>query len=68
MQRTVIDDRQTHIEELRVRGRLKKITVDPKGGAPSYEVLTDDGSHSLEENTNTSRGPVGRRVWKVLNF
>ena len=68
MQRTVIDDRQAHIEELRVRGRLQKITVAPKGGAPSYEVITDDDPRSLGENINNSRGPAGRRVWKVLNF
>ena len=68
VQRTVIDNRQTHIEELRVRGRLQKITVVPKGGAPAYEVITDDDPRGLGENINNARGPVGRRVWKVLNF
>ena len=68
VQRTVIDNRQTRIEELRVRGRLQKITVAPKGGAPAYEVITDDDPRGLGENINNARGPVGRRVWKVLDF
>ena len=66
--RTVIDDGRVRIEELRVRGQLQKITVDPKGLAPSYEIITGDGSRDLGEGANTSRGAAGKRVWKVLKF
>jgi len=68
IKRTVIDDSQAHIEELRVRGNLQKVTVAPKGRAPSYEVLTGDGYHSTADDPGTSRGSAGKRVWNVLRF
>lgn len=66
--RTVIEDGRARIEELRVRGQLQKVTVDPKGGAPSYEIITGDGSRDLGEGANTSRGATGKRVWNVFKF
>ena len=68
VKRTVIDDRGTHIEELRVRGQLQKVTVSPKSGAPGYEIITGDGSRDLSPGVNTSRGAAGQRVWNVLHF
>lgn len=65
---TVIEDGRARIEEVRVRGQLQRVTVDPKGGAPSYEIITGDGSRDLSEGTNTSRGAAGKRVWNVLRF
>jgi hypothetical protein len=68
VKRTVIDDKRNHIEELRVRGQLQKVTVAPKDGAPSYEIITGDGSRDLSPGVNTSRGAAGQRVWNVLHF
>jgi hypothetical protein len=68
VRRTVIDDSGAHIEELRVRGQLQKVTVDPKGGAPRYEILVGDGSRDLSSGANTSRGATGKRVWNVFRF
>ena len=68
VKRTIIEDDQTRIEELRVRGNLQKITVSPKGRAPGYEVLTGDGYHATAEDPGTSRGSAGKRVWNVLRF
>ncbi len=68
VKRTVIDDSRARIEELRVRGQLQKVTVAPKGNAPSYEVLTGDGSRDLTEGSVPSRGSPGKRVWNVLRF
>ena len=65
---TVIEDGRARIDEVRVRGQLQRVTVDPKGGAPSYEIITGDGSRDLSEGTNTSRGATGKRVWNVLRF
>lgn len=65
---TVIEDGQTRIEELRVRGNLQKVTVAPKGRAPGYEVLTGDGFHATADDPGTSRGSAGKRVWNVLRF
>jgi len=68
VQRTVIDDGRAVIEELRVRGQLVKVTVHPKDGSPSYEIIVGDGSRDLSEGRNNSRGASGKRVWNVLTF
>jgi hypothetical protein len=68
VKRTVIDDKHTHIEELRVRGQLQKVTVAPKDGAPGYEVITDSGSRDLTTGATNSRGAAGQRVWNLLHF
>ena len=68
IRRTVIEDGQARIEELRVRGNLQKVTVAPKGRAPGYEVLTGDGYHATADDPGTSRGSAGKRVWNVLRF
>ena len=68
VQRTVVDDARAVIEELRVRGQLVKVTVHPKDGAPSYEIIVGDGSRELSEGRNNSRGATGKRVWNVLTF
>ena len=69
VQRTVIDDGRAMIEELRVRGQLVKVTVHPKDGAPSYDIIVGDGSRELStEGRNNSRGATGKRVWHILSF
>jgi hypothetical protein len=68
IKRTVIEDQQARIEELRVRGNLQKVTVVPKGRAPGYEVLTGAGFHATADDPGTSRGSAGKRVWNVLRF
>ena len=65
---TVIDDGRARIEELRVRGQLKKVTVEPRGPAPGYEILLGDGAHVVGDDPGTSRGSAGKRVWNVLRF
>jgi hypothetical protein len=65
---TVIDDGRARIEELRVRGQLQKVTVEPKGRAPGYEILLGDGAHAIGDDPGTSRGSAGKRVWNVLRF
>jgi hypothetical protein len=68
IQRAVIEDKTAHIEELRVRGRLQKVTVDPKGSAPAYEIIVGGGEHEFNEGKNPTRGAVGQRVWNVFRF
>ena len=51
-----------------MRGQLQKVTVDPKGRLPGYEILVGDGSRDLSFGANTSRGAAGKRVWNVLAF
>ncbi len=69
IQRTVIDERLSKVEELRVRGQLQKIIVDNKGRAPNYEVLTHDGSRDVADGGIVGLGgAAGKRVWNVLRF
>ena len=68
IQRSVIEDKTAHIEELRVRGQLQKVTVDPKGSAPGYEIIVGGGEHEFSEGKNPTRGAVGQRVWNVFRF
>ncbi len=68
IKRTVIEDKTAHIEELRVRGQLQKVTVDPKGSAPGYEIIVGGGEHEFNEGKNPTRGAVGQRVWNVFRF
>ncbi len=67
--RTVIEDEGTRIEELRVRGQVRSITVTPKGGTVnSYQILTADGARETSDNVSGTRGATGKRVWSVLSF
>jgi hypothetical protein len=70
VKRTVIEDDGARIEELRVRGELKRITVTTQlgGKLSSYEIITGDGSRDLSAGANTSRGAAGKRVWNLLSF
>ncbi len=51
-----------------MRGQLQKVTVDPKGRLPSYEIVVGDGSRDLSEGAGASRGASGKRVWNILKF
>ena len=57
-------DKGSHINELRVGGETKNITVQPKtGNFPAYEVApTKPGKDAAQDGTN------GRRTWKALQF
>ena len=67
--RHVTEDKGTRIEELRVRGQLRHVTVTPKGSqARSYEIITSDGSRETSDNVSGARGATGKRVWNVLSF
>lgn len=65
----VIQGHDTRIEELRVRGQTRRITVTPKAaGGTSYDVIPADGLRDLPDEAGTTRGAAGKRVWHVLNF
>jgi len=68
VRRSVIQDQNARIDELRVRGQVTHITVDPKGRAPTYEIITVDGSRDLSDGPSASRGAAGKRVWNVFRF
>ena len=61
IERIRVEDGGSRVDELRVGGETKNITVQPKvGNLPAYEVQP--------ENREGSDGTNGRRVWKALQF
>ena len=66
------EDKGSRIDELRVGGETKSITVSPKGNMPSYEIKPENGNRSPTANnrdssTSGSSGS-GSSGWKVLGF
>ena len=70
VQRTVLEDEGSRIEELRVRGQTQRISVQPTvGPRAGYQIITGDGLREPPEGGgNASRGTTGQRVWNVLSF
>lgn len=69
VQQIVVEDEGSRIEELRVRGATRRITVQPKvGTTKGYQILVGDGARDLSEGVDSTRGAVGKRVWHVLSF
>lgn len=65
VERRVIEDDGVRIEELRVRGQTRHISVQSKqAGVRSYQILTgDDG-----QDPSQGRRAAGQRVWHLLSF
>lgn len=66
--RTLTEDDNVRIEELKVRGLTRSIVVQPKKGPrKAYEVVP--GSPARDpDNASTPRGAAGQRVWNVMSF
>ncbi|HQY07614.1 MAG TPA: hypothetical protein PK797_02795 [Burkholderiaceae bacterium] len=66
-QAVVIEDRFTRIEELHERGEVRRIQVQPRGGA-AYEILPATGGRDISSGAQGGRGAAGQRVWPLLSF
>jgi hypothetical protein len=65
VQRSVSEDDQVRITELRVRGQVQAIGVENKGSAlPGYQVTPAAGG----SDPSAAKGGAGQRVWNVLQF
>jgi len=66
VKRTVIEDDNVRIEELKVRGQVQRITVSPKAsGVRPYEIVPPDAGH---DPSQPSKGLSGQRLWRLLSF
>lgn len=65
VQHIVTEDEGVRIEELRVRGITRRLTVQPKlPGVPAYAIGPDaDGRDSSQD-----RRSEGRALWQLLSF
>ena len=67
IEKTVTEDDQVRIEETKVRGETKKVTVKHKlTKAPDYEIVVNDAGR--ESAGGSGKSGSGTRVWRVLNF
>lgn len=66
-ERIRIEDQGSTVDELRIGGQTRSITVQPAAGnMPPYEVLPSDGVRNRAQNGSEST--TGPRVWNVMKF
>ncbi len=67
VERIHVEDASSRIDELRIGGETRTITVSPKGGMPAYDIVPFSASRSAAtaDGGGTS---LGNRVWKILSF
>lgn len=70
VERIVVEDAGSRVDELRVGGQTQSITVQPKTGTPlpSYEVQSNDGARARPGNFNESDTVTAPRVWNLRKF
>lgn len=60
----VTEDEQVRIDELRVRGQTRRLTVQPKiKGMPAYEIVPPEPGRDPAQDPK-----AGQRVWFSLSF
>ena len=65
MERITHEDALARIDELRVGGQTRQIAVQPKNGAPGYEIAPLPATDTA---TDGQGGSSGRSRWRVLSF
>jgi hypothetical protein len=70
VRRTVIEDDQVRVEELRVRGQVRRIVVRTQGrqAGSTYEIVPADGARDMSAGPSSGRGAAGKSLWTVLAF
>jgi len=70
VERIVVEDAGSKVEELRVGGQTQSISVQPKAAVPAYEVRPVDGTRAgaVPENGRDGASNTGSRVWNLRQF
>ena len=68
IQRITNEDALTRIDELRVDGQTQSIQVQPKNGAPAYQIQPLPAGDTPGATAGRPSGNAGRSSWRVLNF
>lgn len=68
IERITHEDALTRIDELRVDGQTQSIQVQPKNGAPAYQIQPRGGANTPGETAGRPSGNSGRSSWRLLNF
>jgi hypothetical protein len=62
------EDKDNRIDEVRVGGQTQSVTVQPKSGAPAYELQPDDLARSRPSDSRDGFAERKQRVWNVMGF
>ena len=66
VERIRIEDEGSRVDELRVGGQTRSITVTPKvSDMPAYEVQPSEG---VRNRSRSSSDTTGARVWNIRKF
>lgn len=68
IERITNEDALTKIQELRVGGQTQSIDVEPKNGAPAYQIAPQPAGALPGETGGKPTGNAGRSSWRVLSF
>jgi hypothetical protein len=69
VERIHLEDGANVIDETRYGGQTQSITVQPKVGAPEYEIQpTDLGRSRPADHRDGMSNATGQRVWNVFRF
>lgn len=64
----VLEDDRVRIEETRVRGQLRNVTVHSKITGGSYEIIVGPGGRDPSQNAAQRADSAGQRAWSLLRF
>jgi hypothetical protein len=68
IERITHEDKLTRIDEVRVGGQTQSIDVQPKNGAPAYQIQPDNGAANAGDIGGKRSGNAGRSSWRLFNF
>ncbi|MEZ5664593.1 MAG: hypothetical protein R3E94_13855 [Burkholderiaceae bacterium] len=67
IERITHEDALSRVDELRVAGQTQRIEVQPKTGAPAYQIGTRQGPAD-QSSASRSTGNAGRSSWRLFKF
>lgn len=67
-ERITHEDKLTRIDELRVGGQTQRINVQPKNGAPAYEIAPVRSAEPPGQGASERTGNSGKSSWRIFNF
>lgn len=68
IERLTHEDALSRVDELRVGGQTQRIEVQPKNGAPAYQIQPEPAQSAGQDSAAQPNGTAGRSSWRILSF